>query len=93
MTLATAQLRVKTLDGEAITLRVQPTDTVASVKGKIQAFEGAGPVPATSQLGSRLEGHNSVTRNDITQPLAAACVDTIGSPSDVITRRVCMVRS
>ncbi len=39
---ATAQLRVKTLDGEAITLRVLPTDTVASVKGKIQAFEGAG---------------------------------------------------
>jgi hypothetical protein len=32
---------VKTLEGEAITLRVLPTDTVASVKSKIQAFEGA----------------------------------------------------
>ena len=41
MMCAVAQLRVKTLDGEAITLRVQPTDTVASVKGKIEAFEGA----------------------------------------------------
>ena len=45
-----AQLRVKTLDGEAITLRVLPTDTVASVKGKIQAFEGVGPKSAISQL-------------------------------------------
>ncbi len=64
----TAQLRVKTLDGEAITLRVLPTDTVASVKGKIQAFEGAGQKCATSLAGSQLERHSKHTGILATRP-------------------------
>ena len=37
------QIFVKTLTGKTITLEVEPSDTVAAVKGKIQEKEGTPP--------------------------------------------------